>query len=296
MQFFLIIEKGTVMIAEDKLNELKTLLSKQGKHTGYQMLPPCLLEMDSDLINFVGTKRQDEQRYDWFKSKWDQSGVTAIDIGANLGYFSFKLAQDFSTNTIAYEPYSPHAQVISVIRDLCKFSAEQIKIENKGVGLRDIDSLPDSSLVFLLNVIQHAGEDFDADLVTSVEQWRDYAIEYLKKLRQKTDFLFFQTGYKWLGHEDKLCNDHDIIDFTAKLFTDSGWSIKNCAVIKKLNSSFSYEDYDLSLTEHNPVFLLKLKTNTMARIKWKILKLRGITDRVSYSFAQRPLFICENKK
>lgn len=103
---------------QEKRKKLIELLKEESKHSGYQMLPPCLVEVMGEApAGLVGDKRQDASRYDWFNCKWDSSVNSIIDIGANLGYFSFRALKDFNVKINAYEPYEPHAEAMSIIRE-----------------------------------------------------------------------------------------------------------------------------------------------------------------------------------
>jgi len=280
-------------VSNDSLQaELVDLLLENAKHTTYQMLPPCVKDQDNRFGRLIGTQRQDEKRYDWLKSNMPSLTGRVIDIGANLGYFSFRTLQDYQVNIVAYEPYKPHAKAISIIRKLCDFEAKQMKVVDQGIGLREIEALPQADLLILLNVIQHAGEDYDQDLVDNIQNWRSYAVNYLTKLRSKADKLFFQMGYTWLGYAGKLCKDENIIDFTASLLVDAGWQIKSCGIIKDFSEPFTYQNYDIALTTHNKVFLPKQNRNFFFKVKRKVLRYPK-NQAMSYRFAQRPLWFCE---
>ena len=143
----------------------------------------------------------------------------------------------------AYEPYAAHARAIELLRGFCGLAPHRLVVEPRGVALKDVSALPESRLVLLLNVLQHAGQDFDADLVRSPEDWRGYAIEYLQRLGRRTEYLFFQLGYTWLGSRQKLCEDDDILDFTLDLVTSAGWNVVRCGLIRRARDpSPVYED------------------------------------------------------
>lgn len=273
-------------------DELIDLLSTDSKHATYQMLPPCVELRDDRLTALVGTERRDRRRYDWLSSHVGALQGTAVDIGANLGYFSFRILQDFDVAVIAYEPHRSHARAICVIRDLCGIERNRLAVTSRAVGLREIATLPTSDLLIMLNVLHHAGEDFDRNLVTDLRQWRPYAIAYLSELRTRSRLLFFQMGYTWLGHAGKLCGDDEIIDFTASLLTEAKWRIRHCGVIHRYWPPFTYRDYPVSLGHHNPVALPDLKRSVLLRLKTRIIRRAGF-DVMPYRFAQRPLWICE---
>lgn len=272
--------------------ELKKLLGADGKHSFYQMLPPCFPVQGPAPVP-GSTPRLDNCRFEYLRDRLPISlaGEKVIDIGANIGYFTFRLACEQGANVLAYEPYSPHARAIELIREGCGLGEERVEIRNAGVGLREIGPLPLSKCVLLLNVLQHAGQDFDADLVPTVTAWRPYAVRYLSALRERTKVLCFQLGYTWLGHAEKLCADESIVDFTASLVEEAGWRVVGCGVIRGLGASPRYDDNRLLRERSNPVPLAGLRETWVSRLGRRLFPKTGRQRRNLYRFAQRPLWV-----
>lgn len=267
------------------MEDIKAYLLSQSKHGLYQMLPPSLIKEMPELEKFSFSRRLDDKRYEWFSNKLDFAGKKVMDIGANIGYFSFRLALEKNARITIYEPHQQHIKAIEAIKTILDIPESKIKCVNQGVALDDIKNLPEQDIILLFNVLQHAGEDYDKEYVPDISQWREYTINYLKSLRLKTESLVYQMGYTWLGHEDSFCNDDDIIPFTVKLLQDAGWKISHCGVIGNvLNPHYIDLPFNDENTRH-PIINQSDMFTAKALNKLKII-------RRDYSFMQRPVFIC----
>jgi len=267
---------------------LEQLLISQSKHGNYQMLPTVLINKIPELGKYSQSRRFDDRRYQWFSEKLNFTNKSVLDIGANIGYFSFRLAIEKNAKVTAYEPYLKHFDAIKSIKTILELYDDQITPINKGVELNDIENLPEQDIVLFFNVIQHAGEDFDCKYVHNKTEWEKYAIEYLHRLTYKAKYIVFQQGYTWLGHAGKLCQDENIIDFTATILRKANWNIKCCGIIKDVSNP-TYSDFEVALQNNiHPI------TNKWQRIKLNILRKIRISNN-DYRFMQRPIFICTSR-
>lgn len=274
---------------ENNKEKIRELLSSQAKHGCYQMIPPDLLFKMPELIKYNFSIRLDDRRYNWFSGKLDFAGRKVMDIGANIGYFAFRLTSEKKAIITAYEPYKSHADAIATIQKIIEIEESQFTCVNESIGIDDIDNLPDQDIILFFNVLQHAGEDYDSAYVKNIAQWREYAVKYLSKLALKTHYLIFQMGYSWIGHGDKLCEDEEIIDFTVSLLKEAGWTINNCGVISNVLRP-TYKDIFINKTSNRHPIINK-KDMIISRLMNKIKLLR-----MDYRFLQRPLFICKSAK
>jgi len=268
------------------MKQLENLLLSAGKHGLYQMLPEQLIAKYPELRKYSHTDRIDNKRYDWFSTKLDFRNKKIIDIGANIGYFSFRLNLEKNTTNITYEPFEQHFTAINEIRNLLQIDNNKFITENSGVDFDNIDNLPKSDIVLLFNVVQHAGEDFDKKYVQKIDQWKNHTINYLKKLSFKTQYIVFQTGYTWLGHEYKLCEDDKIIEFTEDLLNKSEFEILECGIVKNIFTS-NYKSINISKTKKLPLNskLYSFTANFLA--SKKLIKANS-------RFMLRPIFICKS--
>lgn len=271
------------------LDVLKGLLITRSKHGNYGMLPPALLKVDPSLSAYSNSNRLDQQRYDWFSKKINFKGKRVIDIGANTGYFSLRLATEYNSTITAYEPFEPHYRSIELSKRILNLADDRFSVVNEGVSLDKISSLERVDIILFLNVLQHAGEDFDAEHVRNLEDWRGYAVKYLNKLKGVGRYLIFQMGYTWLGHEDKICKDEDNLDYTKEILADSGWSITSCGTVACLNNPI-YIDYTLNETGRN---------RSPFASKWDSINInlrkRFFGYKYDHRFMQRPIFVCKSQ-
>ncbi len=264
--------------------QLINLLTTNAKHGNYQQIPPILLDKIPELKKLQKNSiRLDEQRYEWFSEKLDFKNKNVLDIGANTGYFSIRLSTEKDAQVIAYEPFEKHYKAIVEIKNFLSLPDNKLKVEKKGIAINDIEKLPNVDIILFFNVIQHAGEDFDSDKVKNINQWYNYAVEYLQKLAQKANYIVFQMGYSWLGHNGVFCPENQIIEFTLKLFKDAKLQIKHFAVIK---NPLLPKYIDITPENHLKHPILKFPKKYTLEI-FKKLKL----THNNYRFMQRPILI-----
>ncbi len=272
-----------------QLSDFLKYITSDGKHGFYQLFPPALINKFPDLKKLpYDTIRLDDKRYDYITKSIDVKGLRVTDIGANIGYFSFRLATEMHCEVLMYEPYKDHFKAIKEIKSMLNLNDKMVRVENMGIDLNGIDNIEPTDLILLFNVLQHAGEDFDKDKVTLIHDWYGYAKEYLLKLRKKTTCLVFQTGYSWLGHNKELCSKEKIIEFTQTLLEESGWQILKCGIVTNYESHV-YRDFDFEKSFSNPIF------NPLKYIEYGV-KYRLGFNVPNFRFIQRPIFICKSNK
>jgi len=281
-------------MTEDNVTSLKKLLYYNGRHGHYQRLPPTLPKNVLDEFKDTRNPRLDEERFNWISSNISINNKTIIEIGANIGYFSSRLG-DISKNAVyAYEPDSKLSNTLNKIIKIGNLE-ETVTVFNDSITLETIDTLPEVDIILNLNVIQHAGYDFDSNLISSLEDWETYAIKYLNKLSNKANTMVFQMGYQLWGFNETICNENEIIRYTTKLLQKSGWDPISCGVllsIPKDNETAKYVNYNLSNEDSH----LITKTNLPFSYIVKMIKSKLLNEPyISYRFAQRPIFICKSR-
>ena len=98
------------------MKELIQLFESEAKHGLYQMLPPELIKKYPKLQKNSYSRRLDDKRYEWFAEKINFSNKKIIDIGANIGYFSFRLYKEKNAKITTYEPNKKHNEAISKVK------------------------------------------------------------------------------------------------------------------------------------------------------------------------------------
>jgi hypothetical protein len=266
--------------------KLIPLIQSDSKHGNYQYLPPKLVERYPHLqaLNY-NNMRLDDKRYAYFTSKLNFDHKRVTDIGANIGYFSFRLASEHAADVTLYEPYTNHSLAIDEIASLLQLSSQQVQNINKGIDMKSVDSLEKCDILLFFNVIQHAGEDFDSDNVQSSKEWRKYAVEFLKRLRSKCEYMVFQTGYSWLGNKNELCSKKEIVSFTYDLLSEAGWEVMNCGIVQNFKTC-EYQDINPKATVHPLMTPFKfLEYGVKYRLGCKV---------PNHRFIQRPIYICKS--
>jgi len=223
--------------SKDDLVRLSCLLEKNvGRFSNYQVIPGFIREMIPEIGNTGYQQRQiclDASRYRWLREQYKETGFKAVEIGANLGYFSLRLADDCGAEVTAYEPLSDYAEICRILSSVGKVK-EKVSVINREVDFEGLLTLPFSDLMIHLNVLHHAGSSFDLNRVSKRQHWRSHAREYLRRLSEKTSFLFFQTGNMWNG--EPLFPGADAVPFTAELLENSNWRVESIGVIDDLET------------------------------------------------------------
>lgn len=278
----------------DEINHLKELLSYHGRHGLYQKLPPTLPKDIRDAFPERWDTRLDEERYNWIISNLDCKNKNILEIGANIGYFSSRFAHSCNCSVSAYEPDPQLFDVLSTIIRLSNLE-DRISAHNTSITLDTIDALPQFDIILNLNVIQHAGYDFENASISSLRDWRDYSVSFLHKLRSRSDYMIFQMGYQLWGFDREICNESDIINYTVSLLRDSGWRPEFCGVLNSIplrNEKPNYENIDITKNRFPQIMRNRLPMRYLFDV---ILSKIAHKPYVSYTFAQRPIFICKSE-
>lgn len=263
----------------DLKTELQRLYSDSSKHSTYQNIPDFVsAELGyNEAVN--ENWRSDRPRLGYLtQHRQPAAGETWVDFGANTGFFVLSLAHKFRhTAFIAIEANPNHADFIRRIAGY--FELSNIVVIQRAVGLRELQSLPHSDFMLHLNVIHHAGHDFDADLVTTRADFPNYARHYLSTLRATTGAMLFQMGSNWGGNKSEplvgVREDAEKLQTFASFLTDAGWRPEHVSYPHKSESGkIIYVD----ITDKDTV-----PPNTLTFL-----------DDFPGEFHRRPMFICSH--
>ena len=272
------------------LGRLAALLGQDvGKFGRYQVLPPVALERCPALAELgydqAGHVPFDGPRYGWLTRNLDLAGLSVVEAGANLGYFALSLAAEYGGPVRALEPVAVFSEACALIARLCGLK-DQVTCINEGLALDDIEGLPETDLIVLLNVLHHAGTVFDADRIAALGGWEAYAREYLARLGRRAVWLFFQIGNTARG--EALFPGREAIPFVHTLLTVAGWTVEKIGIV---------EDFErLSLSTVTPEAIAELP-----RIWCRRNPESGLVDyfegerllaSLATGMAQRPLWLC----
>jgi hypothetical protein len=201
--------------------ELQTLYADASKHSVYQNIPDFVSAELGYSEAIDESWRGDRPRLAYMtSSRTPKAGERWVDFGANTGFFTLSLARRFPEATfIAVEANGNHARFISRVAEY--FGMSNVEVVHRAIGLTDLHELPVSDCLLHLNVLHHAGHDFDGSLVRSIDRFGHYAQSYLELLRKRTGTMFFQMGSNWGG--DKLQPLVGVRDDLRKLEVFAGW-------------------------------------------------------------------------
>src|SRR3546814_8996261 len=79
-----------------------------------------------------------------------------------------------------------------------------------------------------LNVLHHAGHDFDTKRISDISSFQNYSRRYLASLRRITDAMLFQIGSNWGGDRKQTLveasADSEKLEMLSSLLHESGWT------------------------------------------------------------------------
>jgi len=261
-----------------------------GKFGHYQQIPPAIIKKAPGLKNINYNQDQvelDSERYAWLKSVYRGANFDAIEIGANLGYFSLSLAAELGASVEVYEPISVYMEVCKILSRLSGIEC-LIHIQNNSLEAKDLKFLRNVDLIINLNVLHHAGCTFDIDMVQTRSEWEVYAKRYLTLLSHKTRYLFFQTGNTWKGQS--LFSGENSIHFLFELLNDGNWEVLSIGVIDDPNN-LVYSTYSASEIDRVP--RIYCRRNRMTDLVDYFLDGTVIAS-LKTGLAQRPLWFCRS--
>jgi hypothetical protein len=267
---------------------LSRLYADMSKHSTYQTVPDFVSDAIDYQVAIDEGWRGDRVRLRWCERVLaDERGRRWSDFGANTGFFSLSLAHaDPTREILAIEGNPNHAEFIRAIAE--GLGVRNLHVLSRAIALDDLDTLPLQDVMLHLNVLHHAGVDFDAGMVVSRDEFLAYAGTYLQRLRCRVGRLVFQVGTNLGGDKARPIIDHadDVgkLLLLARLLHDAGWHIERVAYPTRPldDSAIEYVDLveSLDLTDRDAI--------RAALVPFNLRNHRG-------EFYRRPVFLCSNR-
>lgn len=273
-------------------DRLQALYRDNSKHANYQNIPAFVREAMGYSERIDEGWRGDTARYRLILDELQiEPGQIIGDVGANTGFFTLSLAHaNPSARFLAYETNPNHVDFVRLLADA--FQMTNVSVQPSAVDLAGIDRLPQHDVLLHLNVLHHAGHDFDRALVGSLEDFPGYAVAYLSKLRRRTAALVFQMGSNWGGDKATpivpVGDDCGKIMLTQRLFAAAGWRVTNIALATHAGDEIVYRRLPaelVSLIEQNSA-AAELAELTACVAQFEL-------DRFPGEFYRRPIFFCQ---
>jgi hypothetical protein len=264
--------------------ELAGLYSDLSKHSAYQSIPDFVARIIDYQVPINEDWRGDRVRLDYILSRLsDRSLHHWGDIGANTGFFSLSLANaDPQKQVLAIEANPNHADFIRRIGEV--FELANLQVMGRPIAIDDLATIPRQDVLLHLNVLHHAGADFDKGFVTGPDDFLPYAETYLRRLHACTRVLVFQVGTNLWGDKGRPIIDYREdaakLKLLSQLLCSSGWHIDDVAyATRTIGGAIAYEPL-------SP----RLRAGTQAE---QTTALAGF-DLSSHigEFYRRPLFFC----
>lgn len=275
---------------KDKLTEL---YNDGSKHSRYQNIPEFVKKEIGYTEKIDENWRGDTARFDYLsKTVSFANGLKIGEVGANTGFFILSLAQANPFSMFyAYEINDKHAEFILDIADA--FTMTNVFVKSFGVDLAGIENLEELDILLNYNVLHHAGVDFDTDKIATVEEYEAYAVEYLRRMKDKVKKMVFQIGYNWGGNKLKpiiaLQDDAEKIAFTTRIFKMAGWEIEDISLHTRDNDILEYIPL-----KHEVI--IELNNASIGSEKDIVVNNLDLQRMSNYSeFYRRPIFIVKRK-
>lgn len=212
---------------------LSPLYADMSKHSAYQTVPDFVAEAIDYQVQIDEGWRGDRVRLRWFERVLaGRHGGRWADFGANTGFFCLSLAKaDPSREVLAIEGNPNHAKFIRTIAE--GFNLRNLEVLSRAVEIEDLELLPEVDVMLHLNVLHHAGSDFDSGKLKTPKDFLHYARNYLELLRGRVGTLVFQMGTNLWGDKTKpiinYADDTGKLLMFAALLRDAGWQVDRVA-------------------------------------------------------------------
>lgn len=268
--------------------DFRRLLEFTDRFSHYQQIPPCALQCFPDDMREIYRTKQgnlDDRRYEWITANLHIENTTVADLGANLGYFTLRLASEFGAHVDAYEPLLEYGELIRWFSEMCDLDSK-IRVHQTVVGRKEIDQLKKVELFLHLNVLHHAGVFFDQGIVNSTDDWTTYSNDHISQLSKVTKTLVIQVGNMWKGNV--LFNSEESVPFITNMLIKNGWNVDKIGVISDFDS-LVYETYEVDKSHLIP--RVHIYRNEKSELVDYFIGGHQVASRES-GLAQRPIFLC----
>ncbi|KFI21812.1 class I SAM-dependent methyltransferase [Nitrosococcus oceani] len=271
-------------------HELHRLYADASKHSTYQNIPDFVSTALGYTEPIDEAWRSDRPRIAYLQKRCaPQPGEHWGDFGANTGFFTLTLAyQHPDTRFTAIEANPNHAHFIRRVAECFKLA--NVEVLDRTIGLYELNELPKFDFLLHLNILHHAGHDFDSNIVLSIDRFPDYAMTYMNILRKRTRRMLFQIGNNWGGDKQQPLigtrEDYAKLHMFSRWLNDAGWHINAIAYPQKAAGGFiSYDDFAIPTNK-----ALLSSTDTGLQLAISAIGL----DKFHGEFYRRPLFLCQN--
>lgn len=245
-------------------------IDKKGSHIN---LPDIVLSELGDRCKYnpvdeFGTNL----RFNWVKSQNIIKGKTMVDMAGSAGFFSLLSIAGGMTSSSTVFDISETALKVGELSSQLIGMADKIKYIKKSLEIDRLKELPNADVVVCLNLIHHAGIEFDKEAVEELT-WEKYATDYLRQLKKKYNQMVISLAFKGVHKPKNLkIPFHRFEDFfSSTILKEAGWCCLASANVGFLQSNQIMDKRGLAY---------KLKILGLDLI-WAVTKKWGTTKRCS---------------
>jgi hypothetical protein len=245
------------------------------KFTSYTRLPPSLEKAHAQWASL--------QKYDKYGARERLEAIKfalgernlglTIDLGGNSGYFCLSLIDEGKiSKATVYDVSQPALKAGRMMAELMGIN-HKIDFIEQAIDREFVRNLPHVDTIFCLNLLHHAGAEFDVERVQQ-EGWEKYAADFLRCLREKAGRLVVGMKFEvnrprfWdVPHQERARRFADIAD-------QSGWRLlyeANVRDIEKMgvaraNGLYTKGGHELK-TKRRPFSIFLRKLSRWANLK-----------------------------
>jgi hypothetical protein len=273
---------------ESLKTRLHTLYADGSKHAVYQSVPEFVREALGYNEQINHRWRSDAPRYAFLARHLNLDGVRIADVGSNTGYFSLNLARAHPASTItAVEPNTRHRTFIEEIA--VAFDLSNLSTSATGWNMQYLEQAQVTyDVVLHLNILHHAGFDFDSELADRNDAFEAYAQRYLALLRPVCRLLCFQIGSNRGGQKNRplfpFTDDVARLLWTTRILGSAGWRIVTAGHATGVCDRIGYREV--------PSAVLEAATRDDRSLITEFYRSAAL-DEFPGEFHRRPLLVCE---
>ncbi len=248
-----------------KNNKLQELYKANNKQLNYQSIASNLegILTDEDVSIYP---HYEKERLTYFLNKVNFENKKVLDIGGNMGFFTFEACNAGADHIDYYEGNVTRA-------DFVKEGAHDAGVDEK-ISVFPCYYLFDQlekkyDIAFLLNVVHHLGGDYGKS--NDMDDAKTNMLASICQMAFVAKTMIFQMGFNWCGNVEHCLFEHGTKSEMEE-FIQSGikdyWDIDAIGVAVKVGNEIVYQDMnefnnkrDDSLGEflNRPIFIMHSK-------------------------------------
>jgi len=255
-----------LMLTKLEIEKLKYFLQKKQ----YQEFHPKTMGKIKEigwckLEKYNLSKTFDSKRAEYIFNNLNFKSLKVLDIGADIGYFSFSAALSGASEVISIEGEEESSEFIKLQLKLLGMEGI-VKVQDVQFDF-DVEQNEKYDVILCLNVLHHVGRYF-GDSNLTLEEAKEKLIEYLNLISYSTKYCWLQVGYNWKG-DVKLPlfangSKRELIEFVISNISNY-WEVEKIAILNDKTMNYSSDDHrmdrinELGEFGNRPLFLLKSK-------------------------------------